>query len=215
MVTDLHQGAKLSERGAPLSKAKAAMILLHGRGATAQGILELAGEFAQPDFHYLAPQAVGNTWYPWSFLEPQEKNQPHLSSALQLINELLVSLAQNGLPPERVVLLGFSQGACLASEFAARNPQKLGGLIALSGGLIGPVINPETYAGSMDGTPVFLGCSDSDPHVPDGRIDITAGVFTKLAAVVDKRIYPGMGHTINEDEVKAIRGVMAALLNYS
>lgn len=207
-----HQRAKVEERGAPLSRAKAAMILIHGRGATAEGILGLTDEFAQPDFQYLAPQATNHAWYPYSFLEPQEKNEPGLSSGLQLIHDLIQSVADKGIPPNKVLLLGFSQGACLATEFAARHPQKLGGVIGLSGGLIGLKINKEDYIGSMQGTPVFLGCSDSDPHVPQDRLNDTEIVFERLRAKVDKRIYTGMGHTINEDEVKAIRGMMAAVL---
>lgn len=205
-----HQHTKVWEAGAPLSRARAAMILVHGRGATAQDVLQLADVFAQPDVHYVAPQAANYAWYPYSFLEPQEKNEPGLSSGLQRIYDLLEMLREGGLQPEKIFLLGFSQGGCLATEFAARHPQKFGGVIGLSGGLIGSSIKPEHYSGSMEGTPVFLGCSDRDPHIPRSRVDETAGVFEHLGAKVDKRIYANMGHTVNDDEVKAVRGLLAS-----
>jgi predicted esterase len=203
-----HQNMPVAEHGAPLQRAKAAMVMVHGRGATARGMLPLADEFAQPDFYYAAPQAQGHTWYPYSFLAPKEKNQPGISSGLQAIHDLLESIVEAGIPREKIVLLGFSQGSCLASEFLARHPQKLGGLVILSGGLIGPEIDPGNYSGSMEQTPVFLGCSDTDSHVPIERVDKTESVFQKLGANVDKRIYKGMTHTINKDEIKAVRGMM-------
>lgn len=210
-----HQKSKIHEHGPSLSRAKAAMIMIHGRGATAKGMFSLAEEFAQPDFHYIAPQAQNHTWYPYSFLEPPERNQPGLSSGLQLIYDLLNSIRQIGIPKEKVILLGFSQGACLATEFAARHPQKLGGVVVLSGGLIGPTISMENYSGEMDQTPVFIGCSDNDPHVPPERLEETSAVFEKLHADVNKKIYKGMGHTINEDEIKEIRIMMANILKNS
>ena len=208
-----HQESEPFEHGAPLSRAKAAMIMVHGRGATAQSMFPLAEEFAQPDFHYVAPQAQYHTWYPYSFLEPKEKNQPGIPSGLQVLHDLLESTTQAGIPKEKIILLGFSQGACLATEFAARHPQKLGGIVALSGGLIGPDINQQDYSGSMEQTPVFIGCSDNDPHVPKERIHVTKAVFKQLGADVNKQIYQGMGHTINEDEIKKVRGMMAEILN--
>ncbi len=186
--------------------------MVHGRGATAKGMFPLADQFAQPDFHYIAPQAQNHTWYPYSFLETREKNQPGLSSGLQLLHDLLNSVVQAGISQEKIILLGFSQGACLATEFAARHPQKLGGVVGLSGGLIGPEIHQENYSGSMEQTPVFLGCSDNDPHVPKERIDETEAVFKKLDGDVNKQIYKGMGHTISEEEIKTVRGMMADIL---
>ena len=207
-----HQTVKAAEYGAPISRAKAAMIMVHGRGATAESMFSLADEFAQPDFHYVAPQAQNHTWYPYSFLQPKENNQPGLNSGLQQISNLLSNLNEEGIPSEKVILLGFSQGGCLATEFAARHPQKLGGVVGLSGGLIGPVIETSLYSGSMEQTPVFLGCSNVDPHIPKERVDETEAVFEKLNANVTKSIYPGMPHTVNEDEIKTVRGMMANIL---
>ena len=207
-----HQDSEIFEHGASLSRAKAAMIMVHGRGAMAKGMFPLADQLAQPDFHYIAPQAQHHTWYPHSFLEPREKNQPAISSGLQLLYDLLESITEDGIPKENIILLGFSQGACLATEFTARHPQKLGGVVALSGGLIGPAINQEYYSGSLDRTPVFIGCSDNDPHVPSERIDDTAAVFERLNTDVNKQIYKDMGHTISEEEIQVIRGIMADIL---
>lgn len=208
-----HQGINPKEYGAPLSRAKAAMIMIHGRGASAESMFSLADEFAQPDFHCVAPQAENHTWYPYSFLQPKENNQPGLSSGLQRIHDLMEEIKSAGLPAEKIVLLGFSQGGCLATEYAARHPQKLGGVVGLSGGLIGAEIDESLYSGSMKQTPVFLGCSNVDPHIPKQRVDETEAVFKKLNANVTKKIYPGMPHTVNEDEVKTVRGMMADVLN--
>ena len=207
-----HQGLPATGHGATLARAKAAMVMVHGRGATAQSMFPLAGEFAQPDFYYVAPQAQNHTWYPYSFLAPKEQNQPGISSGLQVLHDLLEDINAAGIPAEKIMLTGFSQGACLVSEFAARHPQKLGGVVAFSGGLIGPDIDESGYSGSMDQTPVFLGCSDIDPHIPKERVDVTGDVFGRLEANVTKRIYKGMGHTVNEDEIKAVRGMMADVL---
>lgn len=208
-----HQGVSHAEHGASLSHAKAAMVMIHGRGATAQSMFPLADEFAQPDFHYRAPQAHNQTWYPHSFLAPKEQNQPGISSGIQVLHDMLKGIMAAGIPSERIMLLGFSQGACLTTEFAARHPQRLGGVVAFSGGLIGPDIDESNYTGSMEQTPVFLGCSDVDPHIPKERVDKTEKIFGKLNANVTKRIYEGMGHTINEDEIKAVRGMMANVLS--
>lgn len=208
-----HQGLAPAEYGASIPKAKAAMILIHGRGATAQSMFSLADELAQPDFHYTAPQAYDHTWYPYSFLAPKKKNQPGISSGIQVLYDVLESLVTQGVPKDKIMLLGFSQGACLATEFVARHPQKLGGVVALSGGLIGPDVSETNYTGSMYQTPVFLGCSNVDPHIPKERVDETERVFNKLNAHVNKHIYKGMGHTVNQDEIKIIRGMMADILN--
>ncbi len=206
-----HQGQPVLAAGEPLERARAAMVLVHGRGATAQDILTLAGELDQPGFAYLAPQAAGSTWYPYSFLAPIERNEPYLSSALATLDQLLAHIAAAGIPAERTILLGFSQGACLATEFAARNARRYGGLVGLSGGLIGPDGTPRDYPGSLDGTPVFLGCSDVDPHIPAARVQHSAEVLRGLGGDVTARLYSGMGHTVNEDEIEAVQAIMAKL----
>ncbi|HBL26544.1 MAG TPA: phospholipase [Acidobacteria bacterium] len=185
--------------------------MLHGRGATAESILTLAEELGRPDLAYLAPQAPRFTWYPYSFLAPLDQNEPHLSAALQTVDDLLAEIAAAGIPPERTVLLGFSQGACLSLEYAARHAQILGGVVALSGGLIGPPGTPRDCAGSFAGTPVFLGCSDRDPHIPEPRVHESAEVFRRMGARVTERIYPGLGHTVNEDELAWVRDLLGAL----
>lgn len=209
-----HQTQGEQTGGAPLSRAKAAMILVHGRGATAQSMLPLAEEFAQPDFHYIAPQAADHTWYPYSFLEPKEKNQPGISSGLQKIHDLVRSVVDAGIPKYKIMLLGFSQGACLATEFAVRHPERYGGIVGYSGGLIGPEIDFEAYSGDMEETPVFLGCSTIDPHIPKERVDETEQVFRALGADVNKKLYKGMPHTVNDDEIKIVRGMMAELIEH-
>jgi predicted esterase len=172
-------------------------------------MLGLSGEFAVDDVLYLAPQASDNTWYPFSFLSPIDRNEPGISSGMRVISELLDKLTSDGMQPNRVVILGFSQGACLSLEFAARHAQRFGGVVALSGGLIGPPGTPRNYPGSLDATPVFLGCSDVDPHIPVERVRESADVFRRLAARVDERIYRGMGHTVNADEIDAVNAMLA------
>jgi predicted esterase len=210
-VTGPHQGQPVLTAGEPLEKATAAMLMLHGRGATAEDILALSAELQQPGFAYLAPQAAGYSWYPNSFLAPIASNEPGLSSGLAVIASLLAKLAQAGIPPERTILLGFSQGACLSLEFAARNARRYGGLAGLSGGLIGPDGTPRDYPGSLAGTPVFLGCSDIDFHIPKERVEFSAEVLRKLGGNVTVRLYPRMGHTINHDEIRFVQAMMAAL----
>lgn len=209
--TDPHHDQPVVAAGASLDDAGAAMILVHGRGATAQSILELASLFDEPGVAFLAPQAAGNTWYPYSFLEPIDKNEPWLSSALAKVGSALEQVEAANIPPDRTVLLGFSQGACLASEFAARNARRYGGVVALSGGLIGPDGTPRHYDGSLDGTPAFFGCSDIDPHIPKERVDESAEVYQRLGADVTERIYPGMGHIVNEDEIEWVRDLVLSL----
>lgn len=208
----LHQSQPVLTIGEPIERAQAAMIMLHGRGASAEDILTLTPEFSQPGFVYLAPQAAGFAWYPNSFLAPLASNEPDLSSALALIAALLAQLELHNIPAERVILLGFSQGACLVLEFAARNARRYGAVVGLSGGLIGPDGTPRDYPNSLAGTPVFLGCSDIDPHIPKERVLESAEVLQRLDGNVDAQLYPGMGHTVNEQEMQAVQAIMANLM---
>jgi len=208
----LHRVENTLAAGAPPKDAKAAVILVHGRGATPESMLPLAEGFGRDDIHYLAPRATQNTWYPNSFLAPIEINEPWLSSALSLLGALVDRLAADGFSADRVGIIGFSQGACLTSEFIARNARRYGMAGVLTGGLIGPPGTPRDYAGSLGGTPIFLGSSDIDPHVPLERIKETTKVLSKLGAEVDERIYPRMGHTVNDDEVKAVKELMEGMI---
>lgn len=207
-ITGPHAGARVFHAGQPLDKAAAAMIMIHGRGATAESILQLAGDLEHPSFAYLAPQARGNAWYPNSFLAPIHTNEPWLSSALSVVAAMLDYVEEAGIPPERTMLLGFSQGACLTLEFVARHARRYGGVAGLSGGLIGPDGTPRDYAGSLDGTPIFLGCSDVDFHIPKERVFETEQVLAGLGGSVTARLYPQMGHTVNSDEIDFVRGMM-------
>jgi predicted esterase len=184
------------------------VLLVHGRGGSASDMLALADELALPDIAWVAPQAAGQTWYPYSFLSPIAQNEPGISSGLGVLKNLVDELGRTGIPPQRVGVLGFSQGACLALEFAARNPQPYAAVVGLSGGLIGPPGTPRDYPGSLDGAAVFLGCSDVDPHIPVERVRESAEVFRRLGAQVDERIYPGMGHIINQDELESVRRLL-------
>jgi phospholipase/carboxylesterase len=212
-VHSLHQGQPIARAGAPLSRAKAVMILVHGRGASAREILSLAEVVAQPDLAYLAPQAATHSWYPYSFLAPLADNEPWLSSALQVIADLLGSMAQAHFPPDRVVLLGFSQGGCLALEFAARNARRYGAVIGLSAGLIGDA--PREYGGSLAGTPVLLGCSNIDPHIPLKRVHESARLLRQMGGEVTEQIYDGMAHMINDNEMNLIRDLVRGLTGAS
>jgi predicted esterase len=207
-----NRGQLIRSAGEPLERARAAMLLMHGRGAQAEDILSLAGQFALPGFSYLAPQAVGNTWYPNRFLDPLATNEPWLTSDLYMMSDLLEKVVKVGIPYERVIILGFSQGACLALEFAARNARRYGGLVGLSGALIGPDGTQRNYQGSLSGTPVFLGCSDVDFHVPKERVDQAADLLRHLGGVVTERIYPGLDHSVNQDEIDFVRGMLRALI---
>ena len=205
-----HAGGPVLRKGPAAAQARVAVVLLHGRGDSAAGILGLADAFDLPDVTWVAPQAAGHTWYPYSFLAPLDDNQPGLDSGLGVIGDLLQTLAADGVPAARVALMGFSQGACLALEYAARNARRYGGIVALSGGLIGPPATSRAYNGTFDGTPVFLGCSDVDPHIPVERVHESAAVFTRMGAMVDERIYPRMGHTVNAEEVQAATAMLRA-----
>lgn len=206
-----HQGQAVLLAGEPIERARAAMIMIHGRGASAEDILSISTEFQQPGFIYLAPQAAGYTWYPNSFLAPLASNEPELSSALAVISGLLNQLASYNIPAERTILLGFSQGACLSLEFAARHARRYGGVAGLSGGLIGPDETPRNYPGSLEDTPIFLGCSDVDPHIPKARVVESAEILRRLGGNVTARLYPGMGHTVNLDEIQSVQAMMAPL----
>lgn len=203
--------AEIASAGAPRPRARAAAILLHGRGSNAEDMLGLAQEFGQRDIAYLAPEAPRGSWYPYSFLAPLEQNEPRLGAALATVGAAFVQLAREGYPAERVALIGFSQGGCLALEYAARNATRYGAVIGLSAGLIGPPGTPRAYAGSLSGTPVFLGCSDIDAHIPLARVHESRDVFTRMGAAVTERIYPGMGHTVNTDEIAHVSELLARL----
>jgi predicted esterase len=203
-------GQRVLQAGESLASARAAMILLHGRGATAGDIMTIASEVQHPGFAYLAPQAANNAWYPHPFTAPIESNEPYLSSALDMLTALLNRVLET-VPAERVVLLGFSQGACLTLEFAARNARRYGAAVGLSGGLIGPDGTPRDYPGQFDATPVFLGCSDVDPHIPKERVLETAEVFKRMGATVSVRLYPGMPHTVSEDELTVVRMLLEGI----
>ena len=209
---DPHAGQPVAAAGPPVGTGRGVVIMVHGRNAGPRNILELAGALANPAFTYLAPAAAGNTWYPLSFLAPREQNEPHLSSALGRLDTLVSEVEAAGVPRARIVLLGFSQGACLASEFAVRHASRFGGVIAFSGGLIGPPGTTWERGGSFAGTPVFLGCSDVDAHVPKTRVDESAAVFSRLHATVTERIYPGMGHTINDDEIAHAQKILDSVI---
>ncbi|MBI5928606.1 MAG: dienelactone hydrolase family protein [Chloroflexi bacterium] len=211
-MTGPHHGWPVERRGEPLATAKAAMILLHGRGATAHDILSLVDEIDTEGFAYLAPQAAGYTWYPYSFLAPIDQNEPGLSSALQVISDLLAEIEAAGIPAERTMILGFSQGACLTLEYTARHARRYGGIVGLTGGLIGPQSTSRDYPGLLDGTPILVASSDPDPHIPVARVKETVIVLDGMGATVEARLYPNMGHTINADEVAYVREMMANLV---
>jgi predicted esterase len=203
-------GQRVLEAGERLTAARAAMVLLHGRGATAEDIMTLAAEVQLPGWAYLAPQAAGNAWYPNPFTAPLESNEPYLSSALDMVSKL-VERVEAHVPAHRVVLLGFSQGACLTLEWAARNARRYGGIVGLSGGLIGPDGTPRDYPGSLGGTPAFLGCSDVDPHIRIHRVVEAGEVLKAMGAEVTVRFYPGMAHTVGEEELATLRELVASI----
>lgn len=206
-----HQNQQIVTGGADIKEAKAAMILVHGRGATAESILTLTEEFKDSDIHYAAPQAAQFQWYPYSFLAPSEKNEPGLSSGLQVLFDLISNLKENGFAQDKIMILGFSQGACLSAEFVARHPGKYGALFVLSGGLIGDTVSADNYSGSLENTPVFIGCSDVDPHIPVERVHKSADILSGLGADVNKKIYPGMLHTVNKDEIDEVQKIIDSL----
>lgn len=206
-----HAGQPVEIEGLPPDEASAAMILVHGRGAAPKNILELAVELSHPNFTYLAPAAAANTWYPYSFMADIAANEPGISSGLAVLDGLVERVMDAGIPRERIILAGFSQGGCLMSEYAVRHAGRYGGVLAFSAGLIGPPGTSWPYEGDFAGTPVFLGCSDSDSHVPRDRVEESAEVFRRMGAAVEKRIYPGMGHLINDDELAFARSLIQAV----
>ena len=211
----LHNGQPVYTAGERLSNAWAAMILIHGRGASASDILLLGQELYHPQYTYLAPQAAGNTWYPYTFLAPVEQNEPWLSSALEVVGAVVRQVEDTGIDASNIVIGGFSQGACLAGEYVARAPRRYGGLLMFSGGLIGPPGGLRTYSGDLDGTPVFLGCSDVDAHIPKERVLESARIFEELGGDVTYRLYPRLGHTVNRDEIDRARAIVRGVVTPS
>jgi predicted esterase len=209
-----HSGQPIAVSGTPLSEATGALILVHGRGGSASEMVGLAQQLAAPGTILLAPQASGSTWYPYRFTEPVTRNEPHLSSALSVLGDLVERLVRGGLGTERIALLGFSQGACLALEFALRQSVRFGAVIGLSGGLIGQTIAQPEVNGPrpFEGMPLLLGCSEQDPHIPIGRVRETATVMGARGAEVVTRIYPGGGHGINQDEIDIAHGMLARVV---
>lgn len=210
-LADPHAETPVLAAGAPLGTAGAAVILVHGRGASAEDILGFSGPLAQPGVAFLAPQAADHTWYPQRFLAPLAVNEPWLSSALAKLASLRATVVATGIPDERIVWLGFSQGACLASEFVARNPRRWGGLIAAVGGRIGPQGTPFDDGGDLARTPVYLGCGDPDPHIPWARVEESAAAFTRQNADVTLRRYAGFPHSVHPEAVSFARHLLAPL----
>lgn len=199
----MHQ-KKIITAGQPLSKATKALVMLHGRGATAEDILGLAREFNVGDFALLAPQATNYTWYPFSFMAPVKQNEPWLSSAIQLVGDTVAEIRKAGIKDENIYFAGFSQGACLSLEYITRNATRWGGAAAFTGGLVGDKIYTENYQGDFAGTPIFVGTSDPDPHVPVERVNASTAIIRGMKAAVTEKVYPGMGHTINRDEIEIV-----------
>jgi len=208
-----HAGQPVLTAGAQLSQARGLVVLAHGRGATASDILMLAPEFKVDELLWVAPQASDRMWYPFSFLSPLQANEPGLLSALSVLDGIVHEAEHRGIPAERIFLMGFSQGACLALEYAARHARRFGGVVGFSGGLIGPPKTPRDYTGTFSATPVFLGCSDRDPHIPAVRVRETADVLTRMGASVDMRLYENMAHTIVDEELSVARGIIEGVLN--
>jgi phospholipase/carboxylesterase len=205
----MHQ-KKIATAGKKLSEADKVLIMVHGRGGNAEDILSLASHLSADNFALLAPQATNHTWYPYSFMAPPAQNEPWLSSALSVLQEVVADAEQAGIPSDRIYFLGFSQGACLTLEFVTRNAKRYGGVIAFTGGLIGDKIYPENYSGSFAGTPVFIGTSDPDMHVPVERVYATGNILRNMQADVTEKVYHQMGHTINQDEIDHANKLLSA-----
>ena len=214
MTNDPHAADSVLQAGAPLETADLAMVLLHGRGGSAEDILQLGSALHLPNVAYVAPQATGHTWYPLSFLAPRNANEPYLSSALVKIESLVHNLEQSGLGRERIVVAGFSQGACLATEFVASHPARYGALIAFTGGLIGPPGSLQTSpSGELKGTPALLCSGDPDPHVPWARVEESAAILSAMGAAVTTKRYPGRPHTVTQEELELARNLLLQLGN--
>ena len=213
-MTDPHADQPVLAAGPSPEQAAATIVMIHGRGAGAEDMMGLYDALGVENLAALAPQAADHTWYPHSFLSPIETNQPYLDSALRKIETIAADLLTRGVPSERIAILGFSQGACLTSEFVARYPRRYGAVMALTGGLIGPSGTPRDYTGSLDGTSAFLGTSDPDPHVPFARVQETEAVLTRMGGQVEVRRYPGMPHTINQDELDACRALLEEITSH-
>ena len=196
----MHQ-KNIFRAGKELTKNSKVLVMLHGRGATAEDILSVASYLNVRDFALVIPQATGNTWYPYSFLAPPSQNEPWLSSALELLKDLVDDLIDKGIPFENIYFIGFSQGACLTLEFVTRNANRYGGVVAFTGGLIGDKIYQDNYKGDFKNTPIFIGTSNPDPHVPVERVHETTSILKSMNAEVTEKIYNNMGHTINQDEI--------------
>ncbi len=209
----IHEGQPVLHEGAPLAEAEVAIILLHGRGSSAEDILGLGQALAadRAKVALLAPQAAGSTWYPRRFLESLAQNEPYLTSALGVVAGIIDGVLAGRLARERILLVGFSQGACLALEFAVRHPQRYGAVVGLSGAVIGPPDTKRDLTGSLHGTPVFLGCGDRDPHIPVASVHESAAIFRKMGANVQERIYPQLPHTVNDDEISAVADIIARI----
>ena len=192
----------IKSAGKPVAEANKALVMIHGRGGSAEDILSLASHLKVKDFALLAPQATNNTWYPQSFLAEPSQNEPGLSSALELLAEIEADLVEEGISPENIFFLGFSQGACLSLEYVTRNAKKYGGVVAFTGGLIGDKVYNENYKGNFEKTPIFIGTSDPDPHVPIERVNETVEVLQKMEAESVLKVYRDMGHTISQDEIR-------------
>jgi phospholipase/carboxylesterase len=203
----MHQKNIVTE-GKKLSATSKVLIMLHGRGANPSDILSLATHLNVKDFSLFAPQATNNTWYPFSFLAPPSQYEPWLTTALAFIKVLLDDIYSKGVPSENIYFTGFSQGACLTLEFVTRNANKYGGVAAFTGGLIGDKIYKENYQGDFQGTPVFIGTSDPDPHVPVERVHATVNILREMNAVVTEKVYANMGHTITEDEIAIVNEIV-------
>ena len=206
-----HAGQPVLTTGKPLGQSPVVVIMIHGRGAGPENILELAPAWAQPDATYLAPAAANNTWYPYSFMSDIARNEPYLSSALSVLKSLVSQVEAAGIRRDRIVILGFSQGACLTTEFAIRNASRFGAFVAFSGGAIGPAGTKWDESGRFDGTPFFFGCSNVDPHIPEPRVIESAELCERMGAKVTRRIYPGMGHLVNDDEIAWARALLETL----
>ena len=211
MQTNIHLGQPVLKIGTSIQEAHLAVIMLHGRGATAEGMLPLVQALETKDASFWIPQAAMNRWYPYSAFGPIEMNEPDLSSALEMIDQLTQSLHKHGFSDQQIVFGGFSQGACLAAEYVARNAKRYAGLFVFSGALIGPKGHARNYSGSFDQMPVFIGGSDVDPWVEHDFIQDTANIFEQMGAQVDFQTYPGMAHTVNQDEIDRVKALLSAV----